>query len=252
MGYLNSPTALEDCAKRFETAAAEFANKPARSARSFFKFEKTAANCPDQHKEIATILFDFIRKNTSLKREQQEKEPRENIQTALNFIETLNIHDGEETSHPDLHQIDLREIDLLDAQLNYANLSETLLQYANLDRVHLQHANLSGAQLQNVKLEYAYLQHANLSGAQLENARLRYTQLEHADFKGAHLNNTFLIDTDLTQTKNLTQEQIDQAFGGAETTLLPDHLHTPDHWFEYPSFDDAYEAWHNMRDRLSP
>jgi hypothetical protein len=92
----------------------------------------------------------------------------------------------------------LYESDLIDADkpvisLWGANLNRANLFFASLERASLERANLVGA-----NLFFANLERANLEGANLEGANLGFAE-------------------------NLTQEQIDQAFGD-ENTTLPGHL----------------------------
>jgi hypothetical protein len=87
------------------------------------------------------------------------------------------------------------------------NLSETYLQGADLSNAHLEGANLGGAHLQG----------ANLQGARLEDANLQEARLE-----GAHLE----------AAQDLTQEQINSAFGD-ENTMLPGGLDPPAQWTKH-------------------
>jgi uncharacterized protein YjbI with pentapeptide repeats len=63
-----------------------------------------------------------------------------------------------------------------------------------------------------------------------------YCSLLGADLAGADLNRADLRGTDFRWTRNLTQEQIEQAYGSSGQqehmidTLLPDHLHAPEAW----------------------
>lgn len=77
---------------------------------------------------------------------------------------------------------------------------------------------------------------ANLSGAALKRARLAGCNLINANFDGADLEEADLRGADLQLARNLTQEQIESAFGSSggyeymPDTILPDHLIAPEAW----------------------
>jgi uncharacterized protein YjbI with pentapeptide repeats len=76
----------------------------------------------------------------------------------------------------------------------------------------------------------------SLRGAKLADAILAGCMLIKADFEGADLERTDLRGADLRIARNFTQEQIEQAYGGAsqrqpaQNTSLPDHLRAPAAW----------------------
>lgn len=141
-----------------------------------------------------------------------------------------------------------------EAHLEGADLGEAHLEGANLGRAHLQGANLSGAHLEGADLSGAHLERADLGGAHLERADLRGTHLKRAILRGAHFEDATLWSADLNSTnlggahlegarlrwahleganlrraRGITQEQIDTAFGDAETKL-PRGLARPADW----------------------
>src|SRR6516164_4201192 len=100
------------------------------------------------------------------------------------------------------------------------------LAYAVLRGANLPLANLAGAQLREADLVLANLRgadlrHADLSGANLVGARLLGVDLAHANICGA----------DLSTAEDLTEEQLSQTKGNAETKL-PDALHAPEAWMK--------------------
>ena len=105
-------------------------------------------------------------------------------------------------------------IDLDDALLNNANLHSATLIDARLANADLRQANLAMALLAGADLSFA-----NLSGA----------ILDHADLTGVSLQGALLEGARLDLARNLTQAQIDAAFGDART-LLPADLHAPPSW----------------------
>jgi uncharacterized protein YjbI with pentapeptide repeats len=80
---------------------------------------------------------------------------------------------------------------------------------------------LAGANLQQANLQDAVLQ-----GAKLGRADLRNTNLRHADLTEADLTMADLRGADLSQTKGLTQAQLDKACTDA-ATVLPAGLSQP-------------------------
>ena len=107
--------------------------------------------------------------------------------------------------------------------------------------------------MEHADLREAHLEKADLREAHLENTTLWGAHLEHANLGKAQLNNTFLVKTDLTQTKNLTQEQVDQAFGNKATQLatqLPKGLQHPQDWGEYKSFEEALRSLAQNKSRI--
>jgi uncharacterized protein YjbI with pentapeptide repeats len=82
----------------------------------------------------------------------------------------------------------------------------------------LYESNLIGVDKLFISLRGANLVEADLSGADLSGAILSGADLIKANLSGAHLDGA-----DLSSAKNLTEEQLDVAYGD-ERTQLPDHL----------------------------
>ena len=155
----------------------------------------------------------------------------------------------------------LREADLSHAFLPGANLPEAVLPGALLPGANLPGANLPGANLRetrgltrsqllqarnavlafysqghltdlylpsdhNEKLKDKNLERYNLSGANLQQADLQGALLPGANLPGANLQGANLQGADLTETENLTQDQVDTACCD-ENTKLPGHLTKP-------------------------
>ena len=81
--------------------------------------------------------------------------------------------------------------------------------------------DLAGARVPRTDLSRAKLRQANLSFADLSFASLR-----GADLEGAILKGTILVGADLTEARNVTAEQLDEAVIDG-TTQLPDYLARP-------------------------
>ena len=127
-------------------------------------------------------------------------------------------------SHAKLSRADLFDADLTGAYLTSADLSHAKLRGAKLRGAHLFDADLRGADLEGADLTGTWGPYADLRGADLEGAHLIGADLKGADLEGADLEGA-----DLSIARNLTQEQLNEAQGNAETKL-PEGLKRPDHW----------------------
>ena len=98
--------------------------------------------------------------------------------------------------------IDLKDAQLMHANLENANLAEADLQKANLSFAHVKNANLAFSNLESAvlsfgnfkgtnftaaNLENAYLEDANLIGAKLSEANLKNAIMANSNLKNAHL-----------------------------------------------------------------
>lgn len=86
-------------------------------------------------------------------------------------------------------------VDLSRAQLSQADLNHAVLGSANLEQ-----ANLSGANLSRANLTMANLTGANLSGANLAGATLSYANLTDADLSGADLSAAIFLNANCRGT----------------------------------------------------
>ncbi len=132
-------------------------------------------------------------------------------------------------SKSDLGDADLSKADLTDADLSgawayAADFTEANLGGADLTAADLNNAHLRGAELQQTNLTGTHLNNAHLQGAQLQQAALTETQLDGADFREVDLSGT-----DLTNARDVTQQQINSAIGDSRTRL-PKNMHAPDSW----------------------
>ena len=84
-------------------------------------------------------------------------------------------------------EIDLRDADLSDQVLEKANLSYAHLDAANLSNARLRRANLTFAELRNANLSLADLSRANLAHSHLEKANLSFAVLKRTMLPFAHL-----------------------------------------------------------------
>ncbi len=92
------------------------------------------------------------------------------------------------------------------ANLSYTDLTNVQLSRARLNGAHLQYSNLSFAKLSGASLCWVNLERAALNGAEMEGADLCWAKLIEADLSavtldGAFLNNTKLARADLTEAR---------------------------------------------------
>jgi|GEM_PF-6407505 len=113
----------------------------------------------------------------------------------------------------DLEQVKSSRICNNDCDLSNADLREIYLVKANLENANLQGALLRDVNLKDALLGEADLSKSNLGGAYLrgatfQQADLRVASLSRADFKGVTLNQANLQGTHIINAKNLTASQI--------------------------------------------
>jgi hypothetical protein len=147
----------------------------------------------------------------------------------------------------DLSEANLSDLGLADAALSYANLSGAdlsdsrlcVLQATEADKQRARrrrNANVTDLILSEIEesrpIDESRLDHSDLSGAVLKRTRLAGCKLRYADFAGADLDEADLRAADLRYADNLTQQQIETAYGskGVGDTLLPDDLEAPLKW----------------------
>jgi uncharacterized protein YjbI with pentapeptide repeats len=128
-----------------------------------------------------------------------------------------------------LQQADLEEAILCKADLEGAYLRGAVLIKANIQGANLRKANLRGAFLEGANLQKAKLQGAYLRAAKLQGANLQKAKLQGANLRGAYLRDAYLQGADLGNSLDLTDGQLEQAYGD-QHTLLPDNLKRPAHW----------------------
>ncbi len=135
-------------------------------------------------------------------------------------LEGANL-EGVNLEGAELYRAKLYGAELYRAKLNDAKLNGAYLYGVNLEDAKLYRANLYGANLEDANLEGAYLCGVNLKGANLEGANLEGAYLKGAYLKGAYLKDAYLKGAylkgaNLTNTENLTNEQIKSALNWEE------------------------------------
>jgi uncharacterized protein YjbI with pentapeptide repeats len=102
---------------------------------------------------------------------------------------------------PELHGVDLSQMDLRGVNLSGADLQETNLKDVKLNDANLIGANLIGAKLANAVLHGADLAGASLSGTDFRGADLTQAILRRADLRFANMANAILADSDFSLAK---------------------------------------------------
>jgi len=130
----------------------------------------------------------------------------------------------------DLSSARMEGADFFGAQMEGVNLSHAKMEGANLARAKLGNANLKRAQMEGTKLTLAHLKGADLFRTQMKDADLTAAKMQGANLRGVHMQavswggadlaGVVAQSTNMLNAKNLTQDQLDQIVGNAQT-LLP-------------------------------
>jgi curved DNA-binding protein CbpA len=136
---------------------------------------------------------------------------------------------------PDLSAASLA---LAERQFGPSNGGPVNLRAVNLEGANLRFATLTEADLEGARLNGADLLHARLDRARLVATDLTDAMLDNADLTDADFERTVIVGTSFVNARNLTQAQIDIAFGDA-STLLPASLTPPHAWFPVVAGDDG-------------
>jgi uncharacterized protein YjbI with pentapeptide repeats len=99
-----------------------------------------------------------------------------------------------------------------------------MLKGADLTNQCVKGGNLTGADFDGARLVLACMSKANFHsatfrGADLSGANLANSRMDDADLSGAILSITSIKGTDLSRAHGLTQAQLDQACGDAQTRV---------------------------------
>ena len=117
--------------------------------------------------------------------------PLDNVKDIFKYLSFRDTLRGAVLQYADLWAVDLSSLssrtDLREADLIGANLWGTDLRGAYLQEAKLQRADLREAYLQGADLRGAKLWEADLRGAKLQGAKLQGADLERADLRGTIL-----------------------------------------------------------------
>jgi uncharacterized protein YjbI with pentapeptide repeats len=110
---------------------------------------------------------------------------------------------GADLRNVDLRGADFRGVRLCDADLGGADLRGAALRWADLSGADLHGADLSGAHLSGANLGRAFLWEAVLCGVVLHRANLKGADLKNANLREAQFSDTMITNANLTGCKHL-------------------------------------------------
>jgi pentapeptide repeat protein len=202
--------------KGFEQLASD---KVAMQLGGIYALEGVMNTSEQYHGSVLEGLCAYVREKTAVKTATENKpdKPAIDVQAALTVI-------GRRAKGIEGGKIDLANVSIRGAVLNFANLTGANLSGANLSFAKLTGTDLGGANLSLANLNFADLSDAHLPGANLGGANLSFADLSLANLSGANLSRADLSLADLSlanlsRAENLTQGQLDKACGNADTKL---------------------------------
>ena len=163
------------------------------------------------------------------------RSPPSDIHAILTVIGRRNEKGRVEFEHED------RTIDLANLELRLTSFSENgnfeLVDFSQTDlhdstfwACNLTRSRFVHADLQNISFcAGTVLREANFGHANLSYAYLSEAIFDRNNFYNANLRRAYIAGLDLRSAYNLTQEQVDDAYGDRRT-LLPEGLAIPAHW----------------------
>lgn len=205
-----------------------------------YALERIARESDEDYWPIMEILTAYVRQNAPWSPEERkqaeegaaaEKKAEENSSEEfrpaeaqrpdpdIQAIMTVLRRRTRSFGHGEPERLDLRKTNLSGADLTGADLSGVFLLEANLSGAIFWRADLSRGNFTGVSLSGAFLLETNLPGANFLEANLWRADLRGADLRGANLSGAL----------NLTQEQLEGAYGN-RITEIPRHLKPPAHW----------------------
>ncbi|MBD2247558.1 pentapeptide repeat-containing protein [Nostoc sp. FACHB-888] len=246
--------------ERFAKAIEQLGNdKIETRLGAIYTLERIAKDSPKDHWTIMEIVTAFVRENAPLKNKKEEKtentetlinnslnvqKPEEikqqpkirtDIQAALTVIGRRNYEYEQGNQRLDLSNIDIRDANLIKANLERVDFIGSNLEGALLREARLQNAYFNGASLQWAVISETNLQKVDLSGANLQQANLYRANLQRSFLQGANLYMTNLSEAklqgaNLKAAKNLISHQIESAEGDNKT-ILPSYINeVPENW----------------------
>lgn len=174
-----------------------------------------------------------------------------NLNGALMFFSTII---GADLRFAKLNETILEGANLFEVDLEYCELKHAIIEDADLSSSFLGFSNFGNATLKNANVSHTQcictdFEDANLGNANFEYADLQQAYFRNADLKGTNFRLASLVAADLSDTENLTQQQIELAFGDAET-ILPDNLKRPSHWSPAAlDEDEALNIWNAWKEQ---
>lgn len=210
---------------RYSKAVEQLGNEESIANRlgGIYALERIAEDSDRDHRIVVMVLSAFVREQTRDKRGTEPDEaarPATDVQAGLSVLARLPNRSG--ILRADLTRAHLQGANLVRAHLEGAVLHWAHLQGARLDAAHLGGARLDAAHLQLATLYEAHLEDAVLLDANLQGAVLVQASLQDALLGGAHLEDAdlgaaHLEGAQLHYATGLTQEQVEAAYGDADT-----------------------------------
>lgn len=171
-----------------------------------------AQDTEDLRQTVLDILCAHIRRTTgeSEYREAYKSKPSEEIQSLLTllFVQKHEVFkgchinlQGSWLNGGNLTRARLQAANLVEANMQDAELREAYLQGTRLERTHLQGAELREAHMQRADLREAKLQGANLMQVHLQSANLFGAKLMKADLRRANLQGAYVVLGQLQQAR---------------------------------------------------
>ncbi|MFD8415565.1 pentapeptide repeat-containing protein [Streptomyces sp. NPDC059650] len=246
-------------ADRYTKAVDQLGNKDeAVRAAAIFALERLSRDSDRDHDAIIQTISTFARNNTprpssakEQKREQTDR-PRADIDAAILVL-------GRRDTRGEIDRLRLERIYLPNSNLRRLRLPGTLLHLANLSGVNAggKKTDLRNVDLSNARLTCADFRQANISSydpkgrnldrrtnmqyAHLIGADLKNANLQGALMRGAELRYAHLEGADLRYTKDLTADQLAQAYFDKQTKL-PKRLENAK-----PYTGRGYQCWNRSR-----
>ncbi len=198
---------------------------------------------------IVKILYAYVRENLKRDKDTRDKLKEYNKQNFSrpeekpfplpeDIVSALNIISQFNKDRKNKFGINAPEVQ---SDFTYADFTNYSIRDVDFSYISFSHADFSGSNLVSVIFSNAVLFSVNFSDTQLSvvnfsDTRFLYgkfceVSLGSGNFSGADLSNLDLSGADLTNARNLTQEQVNQAFGDVNTRL-PTGLILRDIWIE--------------------
>ncbi|GAA1892069.1 pentapeptide repeat-containing protein [Streptomyces durmitorensis] len=173
---------------------------------AIFALERIAVDSRDDRGAVVEVLCLFAQRNALALTLDARPSPR----AIAHSQEVALAHAGETLlviRSPDVHaavtvlgraprpkglELRLQRVDLRRTMLDFANLEDADLHYADLTNVHLRGANLKRVDLSGTWLVRAVLMDADLRQASLRSVLLCYARLDGADLRATDLSNADL------------------------------------------------------------
>lgn len=171
-----------------------------------YALERIARNSPGDRNSVQFILGAFVRNHASwpVGAADGPQHPTDAVDDLIPWLQARapdvqaamqvlgNLPPAREKRVLYLSRVDLRSVNLHDAQLTRVQMRHANLARAWMPRAQLDQADMMGTDLRRALLAEAHLARANLSNAYLQGADLRQADLSYADLRGANLHGALL------------------------------------------------------------